>query len=91
MSSIRSVCSGCGAPLQIEVAGLFGAATVAGGLCPRCTDRQFSDGGGVVLSLDRELPGALFSLGKVTITAGALSRCPVGGEQPPSDCLRHHA
>jgi hypothetical protein len=73
MSSIRGECSGCGSPLEIEVAGLFAGASLAGGLCPRCTERQLSEQGGVVFDLERDLPGARFVLGKVTITAGAIA------------------
>ena len=89
MPSIRGACSGCAAPLEIEVAGLFAAATLAGGLCPRCTDRQFSDRGGVVFNLERELPGARFSPGKVTITPGALAAL-AESNQHASAFLRRH-
>jgi hypothetical protein len=73
MASIRGICSCCGVPLEIEAAGVFAAAGVAGGRCPRCTDKQFSARGGVVFHLERPLPGARFALGKVTVTAGALA------------------
>jgi hypothetical protein len=89
MPSIRGACSGCGAPLEIEMAGLFARATIAGGLCPRCTDRQMSDRGGVVFHLERELPGARFSLGKVAITAGAIAAL-AESKQHAIDFLRRH-
>jgi len=89
MPSIRTVCSACGAPLQIEVAGLFAAATVAGSLCPHCTDRQASDRGGVVFHLERELPAARFSPGKGTITAGAIAAL-AESRQHAGALLRRH-
>jgi hypothetical protein len=87
MPSIRGVCSACGAPLKIEVAGIFAEAALAGCLCPGCSDRQVSVRGGVVLVL--ELPGARFALGQVTLTAGAIAAL-AESNQHAVDFLRRH-
>jgi len=72
MPSIIGKCCRCGSPLHIAVAGPFAAAALVAGLCSRCTDQQFVEGGGTVLNLKRSLDGARFPLGKITITAGAI-------------------
>jgi hypothetical protein len=89
MPSMRAVCSACGAPLKIEVAGIFAEAALAGCLCPGCTDRQVSVRGGVMLVLERELPGTRFALGQVTITAGAIAAL-AESNQHAVDFLRRH-
>src|SRR4051794_35724173 len=73
MQIIPVKCSGCGAPLKLEVAVPFAAATVAATFCSDCTDQQFLDQGGAVVSLRREMEGARFALGKITITSGAVA------------------
>ncbi len=51
----------------------FARAEVVGALCPACTDLQFLEQGGAILTLRRDLPDARFSPGKITITAGAVA------------------
>jgi hypothetical protein len=56
----------------LSAAGAFEEAALAAPLCPACTDQQFLDGGGAILRLRQEPEGARFTLGKVTITPGAV-------------------
>lgn len=89
MPFIRAVCSGCGAPLEIQVAGMFAETAVVHSMCPICNERQVSAAGGVVLALERELPGARFALGEVTVTAGAIEAL-AESNQHAVDFLRRH-
>lgn len=72
MVTVRGKCSACGAPLELAVADSFAGATLAGALCPGCTDKQFLAGNGAILRLRQDHEGALCPLGKVTITGGAV-------------------
>jgi hypothetical protein len=65
MTERHGKCSACGAPLQVDAAQPFDQAEIVGALCPACTDQQF-------LALRREPVEALFALGKLTVTAGAV-------------------
>jgi hypothetical protein len=72
MAVTRGKCSACGAPLELVVTGMFAEAAIAGAFCPGCTDQQFLDRGGAILQLRQEPERALFPLGQVVITGGAL-------------------
>src|SRR5262249_47060442 len=58
---------------EVEAAGPFTGAELVSALCSGCTDQQFLEQGGAILTLRREPEGARFPLGKVTITAGAVA------------------
>src|SRR5262249_23947349 len=89
MADVPAKCAGCGAPLVIRVADSLAGAEVVSALCPACTDRQFIEQGGVVLTLQQELPGARFALGKITVTPGAVQALSEAGEHA-ADFLRRH-
>jgi hypothetical protein len=82
-------CSACGAPFEIEVAGPFAGAEIAPAFCAACTDQQFLDQGGAVLTLRGELPGALFPLGKITVTAGAVAALAEASQHAVEFLMRH--
>jgi hypothetical protein len=67
----------------------FDQAEIVGALCPACTDQQFLDQGGAVLALRQELPGALFALGKLTLTAGAVEALAAASQHASEFLARH--
>ena len=79
----------CGAPLEVAVAEPLARAALASALCPGCTDQQFLDGGGAILRLRQEPEGALFPLGRVTITGGAVVALAGAGEHAAIYPARH--
>ena len=89
MPRVKGKCSACGMPLKLEVADPFAGAKLAAALCPGCTDQQFLDDGGAILELQRELEGARFPLGKVTITGGAVAALADAGEHAAALLARH--
>ncbi len=89
MSGATANCTSCGAPIRIEVAGPFAGAAIAAAVCPACTDQQFLDAGGCVLVVRREIPGARFPLGKVTVTPGAVAALAESAEHAISFLSRH--
>ena len=90
MTRVQGKCSACGLPLMVSVAQPFARAVVAAALCSDCTDQQFLDEGGVLLTLRRQLEGARFSLGnKITITAGAVEALGETAQHAVEFLLRH--
>ena len=89
MTKLHGTCSACGAPLQVDVAQPFDRAEMVGALCPACTDKQVLDQGGAVLALRGELPDALFALGKLTITAGAVEALADSSQHAGEFLARH--
>jgi hypothetical protein len=89
MATIHGECSTCGATLALEVAQPLAGAAVAAALCPACTDQQFLDQGGAVLTLRRELEDARFTLGKVTVTAGAVAALAEAAQHGVTFLARH--
>jgi hypothetical protein len=89
MPKVAGKCSACGIPLEADVAESLAGAELAAALCPACTDCQFLDGGGAILKLQRELEGARFPLGRVTITGGAVAALAAAGEHAASFLARH--
>jgi len=89
MSRVNAKCSACGAPLKLDVAQPFAEAEVAAALCPTCTDQQFLDQGGAVLTLRSELQDARFALGKVTITTGAVEALADASQHAVEFLVRH--
>jgi hypothetical protein len=73
MAVTKASCTACGAPVSVATSGIFAGVEVLGTLCAVCTDQQFLDGGGSVLTLRGELEESRFPLGKVTITPGAVA------------------
>jgi hypothetical protein len=89
MAIIRGKCSACGAPVERAVADPLAGAALAAALCPSCTDQQFLDSGGAILRLGQEPERALFPLGKVTITSGALEALADTGQHAATFLTRH--
>lgn len=89
MSMVKGKCSACGMPLKLELTEPFAGAELAGARCRACTDQPFLDGSGAVLDLQRELEGARFSLGKVTITGRAVEALADAGEHAAAFLARH--
>jgi hypothetical protein len=89
MPFIHGSCSRCGAALALPLEGLFAKASLVAPLCPSCTDQQFLDEGGVVLTLKGKLEGERFPLGKITITPGAVDALADAGEHAVSFLQRH--
>jgi hypothetical protein len=90
MTTWKGRCSHCGTPLELAVPEAFAGAEVFAPLCPACTDRMFLDEGGAVLMLERDVEGALFSLGKITVTAGAVDALS-SADQHAFEFLARHA
>jgi hypothetical protein len=89
MPNVTGKCSACGIPLEVNVAEPLAGAELAAPLCPACTDCQFLEVGGAILRLQRELEGARFPLGRVTITGGAVAALADAGEHAASFLARH--
>jgi hypothetical protein len=89
MPKVKGICSACGMPLEADVADPFAGAELAAPLCPDCMACQFLDGGGAILMLQRELEGARFPLGRVTITGGAVAALADAGEHAATFLGRH--
>jgi len=89
MAVVKGTCSACRAPLELIVAESFAAATLAAALCPACTEQHFLDTGGCILMLQRELDGARFPLGKVTITSGAVAALAESAQHAVTFLARH--
>lgn len=89
MPKVPAQCVACGAPLELTVSEPFVQAEIIGALCSACTDLQFLAQGGAVLTLRRELPDARISLGKITITAGAVAAL-AGATQHVTEFLARH-
>jgi hypothetical protein len=89
MATVRGKCSACGAPPEVAVAEPLAGATLASAFCPGCTDQQFLDNGGAILRLQGDPEGALFPLGKVTITGGAVGALADAGEHTAVYLARH--
>jgi hypothetical protein len=89
MAIVKGKCAACGAPLELAVADAFAAAALAATLCPGCTNQQFLDGGGAILRLRQEPEGALFPLGNVTITGGAVEALADAGQHAIIYLTRH--
>jgi hypothetical protein len=89
MAVVRSACVACGIPVTRVVPEAFADAALAAPLCDDCTDRHFVDGGGAVVSLRADPEGALFPLGKVVVTAGAVAALADAGEHAASFVARH--
>jgi hypothetical protein len=89
MPRVKGKCSACGMPLEVDVAQPLAGAELAAPLCPACTDCRFLDGGGAILKLQRELDGACFPLGGVTITGGAVAALADAGQHAATFLARH--
>jgi hypothetical protein len=89
MATARGKCSVCGVPLEVAIAEPLAGAVLASALCPACTDQQFLDSGGAILRLRQEPEGAVFPLGKVTITTGAVEALADAGEHAAVYLARH--
>jgi hypothetical protein len=73
MAAVTGTCRVCGCPLMVKIAQPFADAALVAPLCRECTDQLFLAQGGAVLTLRRDPEGARFSLGKITITSGAVA------------------
>ncbi len=72
MAKVAGKCLVCGTTVEVAVAYSFEDAALVGALCPDCTDQEFLGDGSAILRLRSDPEGARFSLGKVTITGGAV-------------------
>lgn len=86
---MKGKCLRCGIAIHLKVANPFASAELAAAFCPDCTDCQFLDGGGAILNLQRDLEGARFPLGKITITGRAVEALADAGEHAAA-FLAHH-
>ena len=82
-------CSRCGTALVVEVPETFKDAGLVGVTCQSCADQQVQQEGGLVLDLP-SLPGALFELGHVRVTAGAVQAL-AQSQQAAIEFLTRHA
>jgi hypothetical protein len=89
MATVKGKCSACGAAIEVGAAGAFSGAELAASLCPACIDAQFLASGGIVLTLRRDLDGARFPLGKITITPGAVAALAESAQHVVSFLVRH--
>jgi len=86
---IESKCEGSGATVFLDVPEGFQDAFVVGVTCRACADRQVLEEGGVVLDLP-PIPGALFDLGHVRVTGGAVGAL-ADSNQHAAEFLARHA
>jgi len=86
---IESKCEGCDATVVLDLPEGFEDAFVVGVTCRACADRQVQEEGGVDLDLP-PLPGALFDLGHVRVTGGAV-RALADSNQHAAEFLARHA
>ena len=89
MVNVMGKCSSCGVPLDVKMSAAFEEAKIVAALCAGCTDQTFLNGGGAILRMREEPEGALFPLGKVTITAGAIEALSCAGEHAANFVGRH--
>jgi hypothetical protein len=89
MSTVKGRCSACGVGLELAVAEPFASADLAAALCPASMDQQFLASGAAIVELRQDLENALFPLGKVTITGGAVDALPDAGEHAATFLVRH--
>ncbi len=89
MPGTTVTCSACGAPVEIKVAGPFSGAEIAAPFCSACTDQQFRNEGGAILTLRRQLNGSRFSLGKIIVTAGAVAALAETSQHAVEFLMRH--
>ena len=89
MPTIREACRVCGQSLVIHIAQPFVQAAAVAPVCPACTDLQFLDQGGALVALRRDLPGARFPLGKITITGGAVEALSEASQHAVEFLARH--
>ncbi len=89
MPTVKGKCSGCSVDLELAVAEPFAGADLAAPLCPACTNQQFIASGAAIIELRQDLENALFPLGKVTITAGAINALADAGEHAAAFMARH--
>lgn len=74
----------------MDVGEPFARADVAAALCSGCTDQEFLDRDGAILTLRRQLEGARFHLGnKITITAGAVDALGESAQHAVEFLVRH--
>jgi hypothetical protein len=62
---------------------------LVGVTCQDCVNRDVEERGGVVLTITQDLPGALFPLGTVRITPGAVEVLGQAGQYAAGFLLRH--
>jgi len=86
---IVSKCVRCGATVFLDLPKGFEDAFVVGVTCRACTDFQVQEEGGVVLDLP-PLPGALFDLGHIRVTGGAVEAL-ADSNQHAAEFLSRHA
>jgi hypothetical protein len=89
MAPVKVKCSACGAPVGVLADGVFAGAEVVSALCPACMDQQFREQGGAVVALRGEPEGALFPLGKITITVGAVEALEASSQHAAEFLARH--
>jgi len=89
MGTATGKCSVCGASLVLEVPPPFDQATLVSPICNRCAERQLLDRGGTILQLTEEVPGALFPLGTISVTPGALALLSQAEQHATEFVLRH--
>jgi hypothetical protein len=58
-------------------------------LCTACADQLILDAGGCIFTLRRELEGARFPLGKITVTAGAVAALAESSQHVTTFLVRH--
>jgi hypothetical protein len=86
---IESKCERCGTTVFLDLPEGFQDASVIGVTCGACADRQVQEEGGVLLDLPL-LPGALFDLGHVRVTGGAVGAL-ADSNQHAAEFLARHA
>jgi hypothetical protein len=89
MSTVKGKCSACGVGLELTVADSFAGAELAAPLCTACMDQEFIARGAAIIELRQDLENALFPLGRVTITGGAVDALAEAGEHAATFLLRH--
>jgi hypothetical protein len=89
MTTAKGKCSTCGAPVEVVTAGRFAGAELVSAFCSACADQQFRDQGGAVLIPRREPADGRYSLGKVTVTAGAVKALEASSQHAAEFLARH--
>jgi hypothetical protein len=89
MITISGGCVVCGEPLAFEVPETLPESHLVAPQCLSCLDQQRGSGSELVFQLPEQPAGAVFALGRVTITRAALAALVKSGENAVELLARH--
>jgi hypothetical protein len=89
MITLNGECVVCGEPLAFNVPETLPESHLVAPQCLTCLDQQVGSGNELVFHLPEQLAGAVFALGRVTITRAALGALVKSGENAIELLARH--